>query len=60
MNATKCLEWCHEVRGNYPNDFCAALHVLDWLAAKAKTEAVTAEDLEAVEAARAWAKDLLG
>lgn len=59
MNATECLRFCHQIHGNFPNDFRTALHVLDWLADKAQTEAVTVDDFEAIEAAKEKAKELL-
>lgn len=60
MNALKCLEFCHEVRGNLPNDFGTALHIINWLAEKARIEAVSPEDFGAIEAAVEAAKELLG
>lgn len=60
MNAAKCLEFCREVHGKFPNDRRTAEHVINWLAAKAKTEAISPEDIEAIEAVEQGARELLG
>lgn len=60
MTATECLAWCKAVRGRFPDDFQAAFAVLNWLADKARTEAKTPDDFEAIDAAVEAAKELLG
>ena len=59
MNATLCLRWCHEVRHHFPNDRRTAIHTLEWLADKAKEDAVREADFEAIEIAIANAKRIL-
>ena len=56
MNAARCLAWCLEYRGNYPDDAITAKHVQDWIAKSALTVAQIPEHKSAVNDAEIWAK----
>lgn len=59
VNALLCLEWCLEYGHRFPQDRKTAMHVLDWLAEKAKDEATTEADWEAIDRAIHSAKEVV-
>lgn len=59
MNEQRCLEYCIEYGGNFPDDLRTALHVREWVGQRALAWAFNDEERAAATAAIEWAKNYL-